>query len=205
MYYVGCYFDYLPWGRDYNGLNLNSTVNLNTGGTIESCVNYCLALGFKYATVQNGYNINKFVRIQLFSNTFSNRIQLLYRAECYCGSKYGANNMAITYGNYVCNKPCANSPSDVCGGTWANSVYLTKQARKYRSIKLMRVLICVLKSIISLSIATCYIGCFKDSAGSDLNALLTTSTSMTLQQCRDFCANYSYAALQNGSEYNLLV
>lgn len=52
MNYIGCYNDVLSWGRDLNGLNVS--ININTGGTIESCVKYCSNLGFKYAGVQNG-------------------------------------------------------------------------------------------------------------------------------------------------------
>ena len=52
MTYIGCYGDLINNNtRDLNGLSVWS--NLNTGGTIETCLLICL--GFKYAGVQYGY------------------------------------------------------------------------------------------------------------------------------------------------------
>ena len=43
-----------------------------------------------------------------------------YSDECYCGKEYD------TYGPAdKCDRPCDGDPSEICGGSYANSVYET--------------------------------------------------------------------------------
>ena len=51
--YVGCYGDLINnGGRDLNGLKVWG--NYNTGGTVDSCIQYCASKKFLYAGVQFG-------------------------------------------------------------------------------------------------------------------------------------------------------
>jgi serine/threonine-protein kinase len=64
--------------------------------TIESCRTTCGTLGYLYAGVQHG-------------------------GQCYCGARFG------TYGPADhCTAPCSADSAEICGGSWANSVYPTK-------------------------------------------------------------------------------
>ena len=43
-----------------------------------------------------------------------------YTSECFCGNSYGK------YGSLPessCNMPCSGNKTQICGGTWSNSVY----------------------------------------------------------------------------------
>ena len=66
--------------------------------TKELCMTTCQQKGFQYAGLQ-------------------------YSSYCFCGNSYGnlgkANN---------CNMPCAGNKSEICGGSWANSVYRIGQS-----------------------------------------------------------------------------
>jgi hypothetical protein len=61
--------------------------------TIESCQSACVEAGYQYAGVQ-------------------------YGGECWCGDAYGRYGPAIS-----CDRPCGANSNQICGGTWANSIY----------------------------------------------------------------------------------
>jgi len=62
-------------------------------GTIESCVALCANKGLKYAGAQFG-------------------------GQCFCGNQYGK------YGqSNACDAKCSGNPNEICGGTYANSIY----------------------------------------------------------------------------------
>jgi hypothetical protein len=51
--YLGCYADIVDGStRDLNGLGIN--INIEGGGSIEKCVEYCSVIGFIHAGVQSG-------------------------------------------------------------------------------------------------------------------------------------------------------
>ena len=62
-------------------------------GTIESCVALCANKGLKYAGAQFG-------------------------GQCFCGNQYGKYGQSNT-----CNAKCSGNSNEICGGTWANSIY----------------------------------------------------------------------------------
>jgi WSC domain len=68
---------------------------INSGATVEDCVALAKEAGFTYAGLE-------------------------YGGQCFAGNVLG-------YGSDPagCNMPCSSEPSEICGGTWANSVYLT--------------------------------------------------------------------------------
>jgi hypothetical protein len=66
--------------------------------TIEQCVSYCGSKGYKYAGLQ-------------------------YSRQCFCDNDYGAFGPSDN-----CNMECSGNASQICGGTWANSVYSIGQA-----------------------------------------------------------------------------
>lgn len=61
--------------------------------TTEMCIQSCAQRGLKFAATQFG-------------------------RHCFCGNTYGRYGPAAN-----CDMKCAGNPSQVCGGSWANSVY----------------------------------------------------------------------------------
>lgn len=67
-----------------------------SGATVEACVTIARAQGYKFAGVQ-------------------------YGTQCFAG-----NVPAYTLvPDSNCNMPCAAAPTEICGGSWHNSVYAT--------------------------------------------------------------------------------
>ncbi|KAF2122666.1 hypothetical protein BDV96DRAFT_618030 [Lophiotrema nucula] len=90
--YAGCGTD----GPSQRTLSGASTTSLDM--TVEKCVDFCSAKGFRYAGVE-------------------------YRNECYCDNKLGADRAPQPgiYGN--CNMKCAGNDRELCGGPGALSIY----------------------------------------------------------------------------------
>lgn len=65
----------------------------------ERCVSTCRQKGFAYAGTQ-------------------------YGAQCFCGNQYGRSGAASN-----CDMSCVGSPTETCGGAWANNVYATDAPR----------------------------------------------------------------------------
>ena len=63
--------------------------------SVDKCIDICKKHGFLYAAVQ-------------------------YSSSCFCGNYYGRYGAASN-----CNMRCSGNKNQVCGGTWANSVYFT--------------------------------------------------------------------------------
>jgi hypothetical protein len=68
------------------------------GMTAEMCTQTCTSKGFPYAGTQ-------------------------YGTWCFCGTSYGKSGKADN-----CNMKCGGAGNEICGGTWANSVYQLKPA-----------------------------------------------------------------------------
>jgi len=50
---MGCFADYINgWQRDLNGLGIST--NIEGGGSVELCLDYCSSKNFLYAGVQYG-------------------------------------------------------------------------------------------------------------------------------------------------------
>jgi len=64
--------------------------------TTQMCVNLCRERGFAYAATQ-------------------------YGQHCFCGNSYGKYGPATN-----CDMKCAGNPAEICGGSFANSVYSIK-------------------------------------------------------------------------------
>lgn len=75
------------------GRDLNGLKIYGNDMTVEKCIKICAEKGFRYAGLQ-------------------------YSAHCFCGNSYGKLGKANN-----CNMKCAGDYNQVCGGTWANSVY----------------------------------------------------------------------------------
>lgn len=92
--YLGCFKDQGNWFvLTTEGRDLNGLTANNPGMTIEQCVSICRTQGFAYAGTQ-------------------------YRTQCFCGNAYGRSGAANN-----CNMACGGNPAQMCGGSWANSVY----------------------------------------------------------------------------------
>lgn len=84
------------------GRDLSGYVVNNRSMNPKSCIEACRNEGFKYAGTQ-------------------------YSSWCFCGDSYGRSGKATN-----CDMPCAGNGSEICGGAWANSVYSTGAAGKWR-------------------------------------------------------------------------
>jgi hypothetical protein len=63
--------------------------------SVEACLSACASKGYRYAGVQHG-------------------------SQCFCGSSYGKYGKATD-----CNMACSADAAEICGGSWANSIYST--------------------------------------------------------------------------------
>ena len=70
---------------------------LGQGYTPETCGNACEAQNFPYFGVQAG-------------------------GHCFCGNSFGKHGSGL---ESECNRKCKTSESEICGGSWRNSVYAT--------------------------------------------------------------------------------
>jgi hypothetical protein len=85
---------YLGCYNDTGSRVLNGYYTSSGGMTVESCVSTCQTQGYAYAGVQSS-------------------------SQCFCGN--GPYNSA-GQGN-ACNYTCNGNSGEICGGSWANSVY----------------------------------------------------------------------------------
>jgi hypothetical protein len=81
-----------------NGRDLNGFSLNFPGMTAEMCTQTCTSKGFPYAGTQ-------------------------YGTWCFCGTSYGKSGKADN-----CDMKCGGAGNEICGGTWANSVYQLKPA-----------------------------------------------------------------------------
>ncbi len=86
---------YIGCFRDSGKRDLNGPTNYDGKMTPQMCVATCRQAGFTYAGVQ-------------------------YAGHCFCGNTYGAHGAAQN-----CDTKCTGSRDEICGGTWANSIYAT--------------------------------------------------------------------------------
>jgi len=92
--YLGCFRDQGDWFvANAKGRDLNGLMANDPSMTTERCVSICRSQGFAYAGTQ-------------------------YRTYCFCGNVYGRSVSADN-----CNMACGGNPVQMCGGSWANSVY----------------------------------------------------------------------------------
>jgi len=75
------------------GRDLNGLMWSSSQMTTEKCLQHCQSQGYDYAGIQ-------------------------YSSQCFCGNTYGKSGTADN-----CNMPCKGNAKQICGGTWANSVY----------------------------------------------------------------------------------
>jgi hypothetical protein len=79
-----------------NGRDLDG-LSLNFPGmTAQMCTETCSSKGFPFAGTQ-------------------------YATWCFCGTSYGKSGKADN-----CDMKCGGAENEICGGTWANSVYQVK-------------------------------------------------------------------------------
>lgn len=86
---------YLGCFNDTGDRDLSAASVSNGTMSTEQCTAFCRGKGFSFAGTQ-------------------------YASFCFCDNKYGK------FGNANrCDMKCAGNPSQICGGSWANSVYST--------------------------------------------------------------------------------
>lgn len=148
------------------GRDLNGAVFNRKDMTVELCSELCSKRGYRYAGVQ-------------------------FSSWCFCGNRYGTFGKANN-----CNMKCSGNSSEICGGSWANSVY---KAKKY---------VTNVSSHSSSKHIKSYLGCFKDKGdpfgtrGRDLNGKFVSAADMTIQKCLGICASarYPYAGVEYGKQ-----
>lgn len=84
---------YLGCFRDQGKRDLDGYTFYDGKMTTQLCVSTCRDKGFSHAGTQ-------------------------YAGHCFCGNKYGAAGPASN-----CDAKCTGNRDEICGGTWANSVY----------------------------------------------------------------------------------
>ena len=78
--------------------------------------------------------INLFL-IHQFDDDLNNFKNSKTSEQCFCGNSYGVYGLSAN-----CNMQCKGNPNEICGGTWANSVYSTQcsQGKFFFERKLVR-------------------------------------------------------------------
>ncbi len=96
---TGVKYSYVGCFRDkgnpygYKNRDINGFGFNSKSLTIQKCINECARRGYKYAGLQ-------------------------YSIACFCGNSFGRFSKANN-----CNMPCSGNKNQICGGSWANSVY----------------------------------------------------------------------------------
>ncbi|XP_077866480.1 uncharacterized protein LOC144354689, partial [Saccoglossus kowalevskii] len=144
--------DYIGCFRDKSARALEFQADLGSDMTIDLCINACGPHG-NYAGVQ-------------------------YSSQCFCGDdydEYGALDESS------CNMKCTGDSSEICGGTWANAVYKSREPT--------------------------YIGCYVDTSSRALSGYsYSDGSNMTPKACINACiANNDghkvfYAGVQYASQ-----
>lgn len=98
--YLGCYKDdqtgLAMFGISLPGRDIGGFAIQSDRMTTELCISTCRERGFDYAGTQ-------------------------YGSQCFCGNNYGVYGKADN-----CTMQCSGNSGQICGGTWANSVYQAK-------------------------------------------------------------------------------
>jgi len=141
---------YLGCFKDTENRDLTGYTQQDPKLTLQSCSDICRQKGFKYAAAQ-------------------------YGAHCFCGNSYGKYGKATN-----CDMKCAGNSNEICGGSWANSLY---------------------EFVISGVTVGDYKGCFKDTENRDLTGYTQQDPKLTLQSCSNICRQkgFKYAAAQYGA------
>lgn len=88
--------NYIGCFKDQGKRDLDGYTFYDGKMTSQLCVSTCRDKGFSYAATQ-------------------------YAGHCFCGNKYGVSGPATN-----CDTKCTGNRDEICGGTWANSVYKAK-------------------------------------------------------------------------------
>jgi len=130
--------------------------------TPQKCIATCRSRGFAYAGTQ-------------------------FAAWCFCANGYGRYGPADN-----CDMKCSGDPNQICGGSWANSVYSVALGAPVMPGS----------SVQAPSTAPPGgMGCFKDDYVRDLDGYSVTTGNMTLQHCVSTCAGrgFAFAGAQFGA------
>lgn len=104
--YLGCFLDNNVPGRPRD---LSGAEWTNGQMTNQQCVSSCRERGFAYAGTQ-------------------------YGSYCFCGNSYGRYGSLSGGEGRKCDMRCSGDGNQICGGSWANSVYSTSQQTSRRFV-----------------------------------------------------------------------
>ena len=151
--------------------------------TIRLCYDACVDAGYSVFGMQNGN-------------------------ECYCDDDYGGQGASSE-----CTMACSGSDAEICGGGWANSVFIlstvTSPPTTTPAPKTPAPTPCRRSGGFACSMTPAptivpwiYVGCFADSGSRDLSYYAGSNGDLTVRQCYDACvdAGYSVFGMQYGSE-----
>jgi len=148
---------YLGCFKDNSNRDVSGYFFTSNNMNTQLCVSECRKRGFSIASTQ-------------------------YGSQCFCGNSYGKYGSANN-----CNMACAGNGSQICGGTWANSVFKTGRSHKNMGQKkIMNVM---------------HMGCYKDNGNRDINGYHFSNAGMSKQMCVNECSKrgFMYAATQYSS------
>jgi WSC domain len=92
--YIGCVPDSQYCGK--RAMNDDDQVHTDEALTVDKCINLCSGKNFKYAGLEAGN-------------------------QCFCSNSY--NGLPTNSNQERCSASCAGDSSQICGGSWALSVY----------------------------------------------------------------------------------
>lgn len=166
------------------GRDLDGLAVSHSTMSVGQCIDLCSKKGFPYAGVQ-------------------------YGSWCFCGDSYGKFGKADN-----CNMACSGNASEICGGSWANSVYrvvldkkkyaLPPHKKKPSQPPMTRK---NLSHVESHGKGRDYVGCFRDKGdsagtrGRDLDRFALFGV-MDIDKCIHLCGakGFAYAGVQYGSQ-----
>jgi hypothetical protein len=102
--YLGCFRDQQTnalGGATTQGRDIDGFITNDASMTSARCIAVCRNQGFPYAGTQ-------------------------YATYCFCGRSYGRSGAADN-----CNMACGGNPGEMCGGTFANSVYSVSGGKRH--------------------------------------------------------------------------
>ncbi|EJT97858.1 hypothetical protein DACRYDRAFT_84208 [Dacryopinax primogenitus] len=157
---------------DASNRALNSEYADSLQMTLEICQSYCLSNGYSYAGVE-------------------------YAEECMCGSSIQTGSgQGVLATDGRCNMGCKGNPTEQCGGTWGINIW------KYTGTTSTSPSTATPTPSGGSNPAWVSLGCRVDVSARALSATSTSSSSMTVKTCQNWCASQGYlmAGVENGNE-----
>ncbi len=149
---------YVGCYRDTGDRDIGPETFAHGAMTTERCLAHCAGKGFAYAATQ-------------FAN------------HCFCGNAYGRFGTATN-----CDMKCSGNVAQICGGSWANSVYKIDGGASASAPVPPP----------TTTAGDAALGCYRDTGDRDIGPETFADSAMTTERCLAHCAakGFKYAATQ---------